>query len=333
MQNTENPLEHAPDGQTKPLNDTRRSPPAAAVCSMTGYAHHSEDLPMGRISLEIRAVNSRFTDMYFRLADEFRPLEPQLRAVIGRVVKRGKLECRMNLQRRRPDGGLSVDRERLELLIRLSDQIRAITPEAKPPSVADYLRWLQNPEHAPGADFSAAEPLPPTELWTLLSPLVERCLADFQQSRRREGASLSQTLNGLVEEMQAQGRQLRARLPELQAAAETRLLARLESALSQLPAPIPTEETLARVRQEVGLLSLRDDITEELDRLDTHLQAVREALTTGGPVGKRVDFLAQELNRESNTIASKSMAIEITDTAIALKLLIEQLREQVQNLE
>ena len=140
-------------------------------------------------------------------------------------------------------------------------------------------------------------------------------------------------LQGLAAEMQALGRQLRGRLPELAAAAESRLLGRLSAALQDLPTPIPADETLARVRQEISLLSLRDDITEELDRLETHLQAVTETLAGGGPVGKRLDFLSQELNREANTIASKSMALDITDTALALKLLIEQQREQVQNLE
>ncbi len=333
MQNTEILAGDAPDGQTQPLNDSRAAPGAAPVCSMTGYAHHSDDASLGRVSLEIRAVNSRFTDLHFRLADEFRPLEPHLRALITRAVKRGKVECRMSLQRHRADAGPAIDHERLGALVALGRQIRQLAPDAASPSVADYLRWLQNPEHAPVSDASPAQPLDAGALWQALTPLVERCLGDFQQSRQREGASLAQTLHALVGEMQTVAARLRTRLPELQAAAETRLLSRLENALSQLPAPIPAEETLARVRQEISLLSLRDDITEELDRLDTHLQAVRDALAAGGPLGKRLDFLAQELNREANTIASKSMAIEITDTALALKLLIEQLREQVQNLE
>ena len=126
---------------------------------------------------------------------------------------------------------------------------------------------------------------------------------------------------------------LRPHLPTLHAAAETRLFERLNRAVDRLSLNIPPEETLARVRQEISLLSMKDDITEELDRLDTHLEAMDQALAAGGPVGKRLDFLSQELNREANTIASKSIALSITDTALALKLHIEQVREQVQNLE
>lgn len=302
---------------------------------MTGYAHRSEETPLGRISFEIRAVNSRFSDLHFRLADEFRPLEPLLRAAIGAQVKRGKIECRMSLNRRRPEAAASIDQKRLAQLLRLGRQIQAAAPEAAAPTVADYLRWLLNPDHPAGPmmDGSSPQALESGELWTLLQPMVQACLADFQLSRQREGRSLTDTLAALAGQMQVHGAQLRSRLPELQAHAESRLLGRLENALKHLPVPIPAEETFARVRQEISLLSLRDDITEELDRLDTHLQAVHETLAGSGPVGKRLDFLSQELNREANTIASKSMAIEITDTAIALKLLIEQLREQVQNLE
>ncbi|MDO5103551.1 MAG: YicC/YloC family endoribonuclease [Lautropia sp.] len=334
MQNNEIPVRQTPDGQAQPLNDSAPPTARAIVHSMTGYAHHTHDTPLGRVSLEIRAVNSRFTDLHFRLADEFRPLEPMLRAAISRHVRRGKLECRMNLNRHRDEAVGGVDETRLRTLLGLAEHIQRIVPNAKPPSVADYLRWLQHPEQMPGHGTEASQgPQDANTVWAMLAPMVDACLHDFQQTRQREGAALRDTLSALVEQMQAQGAQLRACLPELQAAAETRLLARLEKTLKDLPIPIPADETFARVRQEVSLLSLRDDITEELDRLDTHLAAVAEALAAGGPVGKRLDFLAQELNREANTIASKSMAIDITDTALALKLLIEQLREQVQNLE
>lgn len=333
MKNVEIQPHGSPDGQASPPNDAP-STPAALVCSMTGYAHLSEDTPIGRIAIEIRAVNSRFTDLHFRLADEFRPLEPQLRAAINRVVRRGKLECRMTLQKARGDGGTAIDAERLATLVALARQIQALAPEAAAPTVADYLRWLHNPDSVPGnGEAAASQPADAGALWALVEPLAGRCLAAFQASRQAEGTRLAAVLQGLAAEMQALGRQLRGRLPELAAAAESRLLGRLSAALQDLPTPIPADETLARVRQEISLLSLRDDITEELDRLETHLQAVTETLAGGGPVGKRLDFLSQELNREANTIASKSMALDITDTALALKLLIEQQREQVQNLE
>lgn len=316
------------------MNDSHRpSPVSAAVSSMTGYAHLSADCTLGRITIEIRAVNSRFTDLHFRLADEFRVLEPQLRAAIGRMVRRGKVECRINLQKVHSDAGLSVDTDRLAILVALARQIRSLAPDAPPPTVADYLRWLHNPEHAPGSGESSAAHPDAAALWQQVEPMVEQCLSAFQQTRLREGEKLAQVLLGLTAEMRRLAQQLRVRLPDLAAAAENRLLTRLQAALEQLPSPIPADETLARVRQEVSLLSLRDDITEELDRLETHLQAVEETLAKGGPVGKRLDFLSQELNREANTIASKSVAIDTTDTALSLKLLIEQQREQVQNLE
>lgn len=321
MKNVEIQPHGTPDGQASPPNDAPSTPAAAAVCSMTGYAHLSEDTPIGRIGIEIRAVNSRFTDLHFRLADEFRPLEPQLRTAINRVVRRGKLECRMTLHKARGDGGAAIDAERLATLIDLARQIQALAPEAAAPTVADYLRWLHNPDSMPGnGEPTASQPAEAGALWALVEPLAAQCLAAFQASREAEGTRLAAVLQGLAAEMQALGRQLRDRLPEL-------------AALQDLPTPIPADETLARVRQEISLLSLRDDITEELDRLDTHLQAVTDTLAAGGPVGKRLDFLSQELNREANTIASKSVALDITDTALALKLLIEQQREQVQNLE
>ena len=239
----------------------------------------------------------------------------------------------MSLQRPRPDSSDALNLERLAHYVELSRQIRLVDDSAQPPSVADYLRWLQTPEHASTAGDAASQTLDADTLWQHAEPLVQRCLQAFQASRAQEGAQLARILQEQGSRMRALAGQLRPHLPELHAAAEARLLERLQKAVQDLPVSIPADETLARVRQEISLLSLKDDITEELDRLDTHLQAIDEALAAGSPVGKRLDFLMQELNREANTIASKSIALSITDTALALKLLIEQLREQVQNLE
>ena len=321
---------------TPPVTASTNPAPAATpgtVNSMTGYAHQSADTPLGRLDIEIRAVNSRFTDLHFRLADECRLLEPRLRSAITATVRRGKVECRMSLQRPRPDSTDALNLERLAHYVELSRQIRLVDDSAQPPSVADYLRWMQTPEHASTAGDAASQTLDADTLWQHAEPLVQRCLQAFQASRAQEGAQLARILREQGSRMRALAGQLRPHLPELHAAAEARLLERLQKAVQDLPVSIPADETLARVRQEISLLSLKDDITEELDRLDTHLQAIDDALAAGSPVGKRLDFQMQELNREANTIASKSIALSITDTALALKLLIEQLREQVQNLE
>jgi uncharacterized protein (TIGR00255 family) len=158
-------------------------------------------------------------------------------------------------------------------------------------------------------------------------------VAEFVASREREGSRLAATIVGHVEEMQAVVARLEPLIPELLAGAEARLTARLEEALPQTSSAIPAEETLARIRQEVALLGLRGDVTEEFNRLTIHFAEVLRALDQGGAVGKRLDFLTQELNREANTLASKASGVAVTDGAVALKLLIEQMREQVQNLE
>lgn len=322
----------ASDAASKPAT-TPASTPQPAVHSMTGYAHRSAETPLGRLDLEIRAVNSRFTDLHFRLGDDCRPLEPRLRAAITSRVRRGKVECRMSLHPLGSEGDARIDTARLAQLVGLVRQVQEVVPGARPPAVSEYLRWLQNPEASPTGASAGPQPPDDETLWQYAAPLVDDCLADFQASRAREGAQLAALLREQAARMAELASRLRPHLPALHAAAETRLFERLNRAVDRLSLNIPPEETLARVRQEISLLSLKDDITEELDRLDTHLEAMDKALAAGGPVGKRLDFLSQELNREANTIASKSIALSITDTALALKLHIEQVREQVQNLE
>lgn len=303
------------------------------IRSMTGYVHQCAQIPLGRLEIEIRAVNSRFSDLHFRLTEECRPLEPRLRKAITACVKRGKVECRLSLQRLHSATPPPLDNNRLAGLLTLVQQIQTQVPDAAPPSIADYLRWLQSSESAEIMDDPHRSPPDPDMLWQHVEPLLKNCLIAFQETRTREGQQLGQVIRQQSHQMRLLAEQLHLRLPELHAAAEAKLRERLHNAIQGLPVQIPVEETSARIRQEISLLSLKDDITEELDRLSVHLQAIEDILTNGGAVGKQLDFLMQELNREANTIASKSMAIFITDTALALKLHIEQLREQVQNLE
>ncbi|MGE0798935.1 MAG: YicC family protein [Lautropia sp.] len=334
------------------------SPATATVHSMTGYAHRTADTELGRLALELRSVNSRFTDLHFRLGDEVRPLEPLLREVIGRVLKRGKVECRLQLKSRDGEAGrIRVDEQLVARLALADARIRALAPSAAALTVADYLRWHGTerdeadgggPAGGVGADggpagggegSDAAAGGPDTGgdrreiLWRVARPHVDLAIADFVASRAAEGGQLAATIRAQVGEMRAIVALLRPRVPELLEAARERLTARLQEAMADVQSPIPAEETFARIRQEIALMSLRGDITEELDRLEIHFEAVAAALAGGGAVGKRLDFLTQELNREANTIASKANGIEVTDAAVALKLLIEQMREQVQNLE
>ena len=324
-------------------------PARKTVRSMTGYAHRSEDTPFGRATLELRSVNSRFTDLQFRLGDESRALEPLLRERIGAVVKRGKVECRLQLRSRDTDaGGIQLDEALIASLARADARIRELAPAAAPMTVADYLRWQAHgngaaagtaggAEEGPGGGSTGAAAdagdLPGDRLWQALQPLVAQVLADFVASREREGQRLAAAIVGHVEEMKAVVASLEPLVPELLAAAQARLTARLEEAMPQAASGIPSEETFARIRQEVALLGLRGDVTEEFNRLTIHFAEVLRALEHGGAVGKRLDFLTQELNREANTLASKASGVAVTDGAVALKLLIEQMREQVQNLE
>ena len=320
------------------------------VQSMTGYAHRTEDTPLGRVTIELRSVNNRFTDLSFRLGDDLRLLEPRLRERITAAVQRGKIECRLQLRSRDAEPGrIRLDEALMANLAEIDTRIRAFAPDAAPMTVADYLRWNGSSGHgaadaadppvvAPadtpagataGAEAEAGEDL----LWRLLEPLVDQTLAEFVESRTREGERLAQTIAQQIADMGDVVAAVGPLVPQLLAQAQGRLTTRLQEAMADVQSPIPAEETFARIRQEIALLTLRGDVTEELDRLRIHFDEVLAALRRGGAVGKRLDFLTQELNREANTIASKASGIAVTNGAVALKLLIEQLREQVQNME
>ena len=322
-------------------------PARKTVRSMTGYAHRSEDTPIGRATVELRSVNSRFTDLQFRLGDELRALEPMLREQITAVISRGKIECRLQLRSRDADAGsIRLDEALIANLARADARIRELAPEAAPMTVADYLRWQAGSASAgatagggggegagAGEGESGGRDLATDRLWQVLQPMVSQALAEFVASREREGTRLAATIVTHVEAMKVVVAALEPLVPELLAGAEARLVARLQEAMPQAASGIAPEETFARIRQEVALLGLRGDVTEEFNRLGIHFAEVLRALDQGGAVGKRLDFLTQELNREANTLASKASGVAVTDGAVALKLLIEQMREQVQNLE
>ena len=285
--------------------------------SMTGYAVESADIPAGQLSLELRAVNSRFLDLSFRMGEDFRALEPVLRERIGEQVKRGKMECRVNFTPREDaalPGGLNGSL--LGQLQSLSDAALAAFPQARPLAVAEILRW-------PGmlGDSSPDQEL----LHATALKLMGAALAQFNASRAREGEKLKSVILDRVARIGEHVARIRPRTPEIIAAYREKIAKRLEELL-----PTPDHD---RIHQEVALFAQKIDVDEELDRLLTHLDEVTRVLNAGGAAGKRLDFLMQELNRESNTLGSKSVSLELTQTSVELKVLIEQMREQVQNIE
>lgn len=292
---------------------------------MTGFASGSLDTPTGRIALEVRSVNARFLDLTLRVHDELRAAEPALRELIATRARRGKIECRVSLQRTQAAGDAALlDRGMLDRLARLQTAVQQALPNATALTVADCLRW-------PGVlkdDNESADTLVRSVL-----ALAAKVTDEFVATRVREGESCQAAIRSAVDAIDTIVRDLTVRIPGLVSAQQQRLSQRLQDALTAAGAAVATDETAARVRQEISAYGLRADVAEELARLGAHVVEVRRALSAGGPVGKRLDFLAQELNREANTLGSKAVVLELTQASVELKLLIEQIREQAQNLE
>lgn len=287
------------------------------IHSMTGYAALERDLGPVRLSLELKSVNGRFLDLNFRCAEELRFLEMPLRERFSAAIGRGKVDCRLYLQT--GGGGSTQLTPNLDLvgqLAALSKDVQAILPGAAQLSVADVLRW-------PGV--LAAEAATQERLQSECFALCDAVLAEFIASRAREGARLADVLRERASLMRAAVAQVEPMVPVAIADYTERLSIKLREAVAALDED--------RIRQEVGVFAAKIDVAEELARLITHLGEVERVLDKGGAVGKRLDFLMQELNREANTLASKSVSAAVTAIALELKLLIEQMREQVQNLE
>lgn len=281
---------------------------------MTGYAQASAGSLRGTLSLELRSVNARFLDVQFRIADELRALEPVLRELITARIARGKVDCRLALAE---GEGVAprLNEEALRRLRAVAEAARKAFPDAAPPSLSELLRW-------PGvlATDSDIE-----SLRIAAAALCRRALEELVAARSREGAKLAAGIAERVRAMRALAQKVAPRVPEAIAAYQAKIAERLREAIGSAD-----DE---RIRTEIALFATKVDIAEELDRLQAHLAEVERVLEAGGNVGKRLDFLAQELNREANTLASKAASAPIADCALELKLLIEQVREQVQNLE
>lgn len=297
------------------------------ISSMTGYANAKVQTDMGLLSIDIRSVNSRFLDLSFRASEEIRFLEPKFREIISGKIARGKMECRLNLV----DSGLSADtalnEEALNKLMALQTQVLKTDPSATALRVADILNY-------PGI---VAAPVPDPEVFAKqVLTGFEQCLEVFNESRQREGAALAQVLLKYCTQIEDLVNTLRPKIPEILQAQKDKLTERLEEALGTTladGAQITKEEVNERIRQEITLYGIKLDVNEEMERLCSHVKEVRRTLDRGGPVGRKLDFLMQELNREANTLGSKAVSISMTDTSVNLKLVIESMREQIQNLE
>ena len=287
------------------------------VQSMTGFAVQTRDLGSVSLHLELRSVNSRYLDLGFRIVDDLRAAEPAIRERLSARLGRGKVECRLNLQSGHAvPRGMALNGALLDQLADAQDTLRARFPDAQPLSVNELLRW-------PG--MLADDSLGFDEMLPAIVALTDAALDELVVTRQREGGKLADMIRERVARMRELVTQATPRMPAVVLEYQERLTAKLRDAVASLDED--------RVRQEVALYAQRIDVDEELTRLSTHLDEVERILKGAGAAGKRLDFLMQELNREANTLASKSPATDITAIAMEMKVLIEQMREQVQNLE
>jgi len=287
------------------------------IYSMTGYASAQRELSHGVLSVELRAVNHRFLDLTLRLPEEFRALEGAIREKLSGRLNRGKLECRLNFNSRdAANTQLRLNNALVAELLRLADQVKEHQASAGDLRMADILRW-------PGVIESDA--LPSELLQSTALEVLDLALDDFLASRAREGGKLAAILLERVTAMDALIAGVKPLIPQIVSEYEVKLTQRFVEAIGS------SDDD--RIRQEMVMFAQKVDVLEEIDRLQTHLAELRRILQKGGNAGKRLDFLMQELNREANTLGSKSVSVETSKVSMELKVLIEQMREQVQNIE
>lgn len=286
------------------------------ILSMTGYANTHADFASGSLSVELRAVNYRYLDVQLKMPDELRGLEGALRELLATQLQRGKVECRINYAARNVANGIALNQNLLQKLTQWNAQVQASLPNAASLSVHEVLQW-----RGMLANFNQRD----EELRSHLLGAVKICLDEFSASRAREGEKLGTFLLQRVATIEALRSSVIPHIPSAIKAFEHKLISRLRDALA--------ERDDERIKQEIALFASKIDVDEELSRLDSHLTELRRIVATGGVVGKRLDFLMQELNREANTLGAKSVDAEVSRCAMEMKILIEQMREQIQNLE
>ncbi len=288
------------------------------IASMTGFARRETTGPWGTLVCELRSVNHRFLEAAFRLPDELRAAEGELRARLGKLLRRGKVDCTVSFRRAQGAGGtLEVDQAALERVLAAVKMVSRSQLASDSVSALELLRWpgvLREDSSSSGEELLAAG-----------HAVFGATLDELVAARAREGLRLRELLEQRCEGLEALVTAVRARLPEVQA----RIRAKLRERVAELSASVDPE----RMEQELAIILQRLDIDEELERLTGHIEEVRRVIGGSEPAGRRLDFLMQELNREANTLSSKSQDLETTRAAVDMKVLIEQMREQVQNAE
>lgn len=303
------------------------------VYSMTGYASvqhvttpassesESKNLPGSHLGLEIRSVNSRFLDLSFKLPEELRQFEPALRELVTGRLKRGKVELRATLEANSQNAIPDLSARLLQRLNTVQDSVKAWLPDAQPLSVADVIRL-------------AAGELASSPGWRdQILPLGEQAINDLLSARQREGERLATMLLERVSQLRGLAAQAVPLVPQLVAQQRQRFLDRWQEAMVLTEGSILPEAAQDRALTEATAFAIRIDVAEEITRINSHLDEIERLIHKGGELGKRLDFLIQELHREANTMGSKSAALELTHISVDMKVLIEQMREQVQNLE
>ena len=313
-----------------------------SVYSMTGYASATAGAPSSHetppsadnlaprasahggsaVSIELRSVNGRFLDLGFRLPDEFRALEPALRDLLGAAFKRGKIELRLNARTESDSHWPNPQPDQLNRLTRLESTVLGWLPKAQALSVHEVLQWCKGGAPAEKLDEAALD-------------AAKRCIAGLREARGREGERLVAVLMERVNRLRELASQAEPLVPMVVKRQQQRFLDRWTEALEATGAAqtISREALQERALNEAAAYAIRIDVAEELARLRSHLEEIARLLKAGGEVGKRLDFLIQELLREANTLASKASALELTNISVEMKVAIEQMREQVQNIE
>jgi len=284
--------------------------------SMTASAHRSQTFDWGQIHWEIRSVNQRFLELNFRLPDALRALEMPLREACKSALHRGKLDIGLRYDLAQAQQGYAIDDQQLQQLSQAINQIQMALPEATQVNPLDLLNW-------PGLLKNANTPLSDYQADLLAS--FQSALVQLNQAREREGQQLKNMIAQRLEAIRQHLAELQPIMPQILANHQTKLKSRIAEMTENLDE--------SRLAMELAILAQKADITEEIDRLHTHLDEVARVIEQTESIGRRLDFLMQELNREANTLGSKSIDVRSTQTSVELKVLIEQMREQVQNIE
>lgn len=301
------------------------------VYSMTGYASASSQAlpqsegapaPKASVTVEIRSVNGRFLDLGFRMPEDLRGLEPALRELLSGAIKRGKVELRINTQRESDGAWPQPQPEQLNRLAQLESTVRGWLPQAQALSVHEVMQWCKG--------GTASEKLDEATL-----DAARRCVVGLLEAREREGEKLVAVLLERIKHLKSLAAQAEPLVPAVVQRQQQRFLERWQEALAATGGAqnLPEEALRERALNEAAAYAIRIDVAEELARLRAHLDEITRLLKKGGELGKRLDFLIQELHREANTLGSKSAALELTNVSVEMKVAIEQMREQVQNIE